>query len=36
MFIDPGLVIVWVGGNVDSGELGDGVGGVPVAEGEFG
>ena len=32
MFIDPGLVIVWVCGNVDGGELGDSVSGVPVAE----
>ena len=26
MFMDPCLVVVWVGGDVDGGELGDGVG----------
>lgn len=32
MFVDPGLVVVGVSGNVNSEEVGDGAGGVPVAE----
>ena len=35
MFVDPCLVVVWVDGDVNGGVLGYGVGGMPIAEGEF-
>ena len=35
MFVNPCLVIIWVCGDMDGGKLGDGVGCMPVAKGEF-
>ena len=36
VLVDPGLVVVRVCSNVNGGKLGDGIGGVPIAKGQFG